>query len=239
MSTGPSYASPLRQRLRRLLRPALLGTLRSTVPRSDVWGFDRGTPVDRFYIERFLRAHAVDIRGRTLEVMDDAYTRRFGTAVARADVLDIDAGNPRATVVVPDLAAADAIPDDAFDCFVLTQTLQLVFDVRAALGHVHRVLRPGGTLLLTVPCVSRIVDHLWRDTDYWRFTPASLGRLVREAFGPDAEVEVRGHGNVLACVAFMAGIAHEELPRRRLERDDDRFPLVVTARAVKAGGAPR
>ena len=161
-------ASPLARRLR---RPSLLGAM-GVRPLSTEWGFDRGTPVDRYYIERFLAAHSADIRGRTLEVKSAEYARRFGSAVTQADILDIDASNRDATVVA-DLAVGDGIPERAFDCFVLTQTLQLIYDVREAIVQCHRLLRPGGVLLVTVPIVSRIVPRYGLTTDYWRFTPAS------------------------------------------------------------------
>lgn len=221
----------LRQRLRRLRRPAWLGTIRRTTPLSDSWGFERGTPVDRYYIEQFLAQESHHIRGRVLEVADSGYTRRFGHGVERNDVLDIDASNPAATFIA-DLAAADAIPSDTFDCFILTQTLQYVFDLQAAVRHVHRVLRPGGTVLCTVPSVSRI-GRRYLDNEYWRFTAASSSRLFREAFGDEA-VEVRARGNVLASVAFLMGMASEELSERELESDDVFFPLVVTIQASKA-----
>ncbi len=227
---APAWRARLRQRLARLRRPALLGALRRARPLSDHWGYDRGTPVDRYYIERFLAAHAADVRGRALEVMNADYVRRFGGArVTRADVLDIDAANPNATVVA-DLAAADAVPGGQFDCFVLTQTLQLVYDVHAAVRHAHRLLAPGGVLLATVPVVSRIATGA--APDYWRLTAPACERLFGDAFGA-GRVEVRAHGNVLAAVAFLAGAACEELPRGALDADDPDFPLLVTVRARK------
>ena len=143
------------ERRRRMLRPAWFGTLRRTTPLSDHWGYDRGTPIDRFYIESFLQEHRKDIRGRVLEIKDSTYTDRFGRDVTQRDVLDIDPTNPRATIVA-DLAAANAIPADQFDCFVLTQTLQFIYDTRAAVASAYRLLRPGGVLLATVPAISRI-----------------------------------------------------------------------------------
>jgi SAM-dependent methyltransferase len=221
----------LRQRLRRLRRPAWLGTVRRLQPLSDHWGFERGTPVDRYYIERFLDQEKYRIRGRVLEVADSRYTRRFGRDVDRADILDVDATNPAATFVA-DLTAADSVPTDAFDCFILTQTLQYVWDLRAAIRHVHRILRPDGAVLCTVPAMSRI-GRTYLANEYWRFTAASAARLFGEAFG-DENVEVRTRGNVLASVAFLMGMAREELSTRELESDDPFFPLIVTVRADKA-----
>ena len=221
----------LRERLRRLLRPALLGPLRRLTPLSDDWGYDRGTPVDRYYIERFLEAHRGDVRGRVLEVKNGDYTAQYGAVVERSDVLDVDPTNPRATVVA-DLAAADGVPADAYDCFVLTQTLQYIYDTRAALGHAHRILRPGGVLLATVPAVSRIDPVAGVERDFWRFTAAGCTALFGGAFGA-GRVEVSAHGNLFATVAFLSGMAREELSERELRTDDPYFPLVVTVRAVK------
>jgi SAM-dependent methyltransferase len=220
-----------RRRLERLRRPAWLGTIRRTTPLSDHWGRERGTPVDRYYIERFLAEERDVIQGHVLEVMSAEYTERFGAAVERRDVLDIDPANEAATIVA-DLAAADAVASDLFDCFILTQTLQYIYDVRAAVEHAHRILRPGGTVLCTVPVVSRIA-RLQLESEYWRVTPAGCSRLFGDVFA-GGDIAVRGHGNVLTAVAFLVGMAVEELSSRELHRDDPFFPLLVTVRATKA-----
>jgi SAM-dependent methyltransferase len=212
------------RRRRRLLRPAWPAALRRIRPVSDFWGFDRGTPLDRYYIEGFLAEHREDIRGHVLEVQDSSYTDRFGSGVVNRDVLDIDPANPRATIVA-DLAASTSMPAGAFDCFILTQTIHLIFDLPAAVRSCHDVLRPGGVLLVTAPTVSRV-----RSGDFWRFTPASLGRLLEGAFG---QVSVQAYGNVLAATTFLSGMAKEEVPRRLLDEHDQHFPVIVAARAVK------
>lgn len=225
------WAGPLRQGLRRLLRPVRLGVFRRARPLSDFWGFDRGTPVDRYYIESFLAAHREDVKGRVLEVQDSRYTDRFGTGVEHRDVLDIDASNPRATIVA-DLTAANGVPENAFDCFILTQTLHLIYDFRAALRHAHRALKPGGVLLATLPSVSR-VSRGAAETDCWRVTPVAASIFFGQVFGPE-RVTVHAYGNVLTAIAFLSGMAHEELSRRDLEARDDAFPVIVAVRAVKA-----
>jgi SAM-dependent methyltransferase len=226
-----TMAPKQRQRLlQRLRRPAWLGTIRRTTPLSDHWGYDRGTPVDRYYIEQFLKEHRQDIHGRVLEVKDSDYTDRYGSDVDRRDVLDIDPSNPRATIIA-DLSAADAIQSDQFDCFVLTQTLQLIYDTRAAMTHAHRILRPGGTLLVTVPTISRIAPR-WPQSDYWRFTTASCSALFGNVFGAE-QVSIYSYGNALTAICFIMGVAHEELSRRELETHDQYFPVMIAVRAVK------
>src|SRR5262249_27189682 len=125
------------------------GDLRRTSPISRVFGFDRGRPVDRYYIEGFLARNAECVRGRVLEIGDDSYTRSFGAdRVIRRDVLSVVDTNPRATII-GDLSNAPHIASNTFDCIILTQTLHLIYDVRAALATLHRILKPGGVLLAT------------------------------------------------------------------------------------------
>jgi hypothetical protein len=203
----------------------------NTHPMSDSWGFERGTPVDRYYIERFLERNADGIRGDVLEIKSSAYTDRFGRGVGSRTVLDIDATNPQATLI-GDLADPAQLPAERFDCFILTQTLQLIYDMHSAIQGAHTVLRSGGTLLVTVPCISRVVPRYGLESDFWRFTPASCRRLFGNAFGA-TQVTVEPVGNVGAAVAFLRGAAMEELPRHVLDANDPYFPVIITVRAVK------
>jgi hypothetical protein len=97
------------------------GDLRRLTPISRAFGFERGQPVDRHYIEQFLAQHAADIHGRVLEIGDDHYMRHFGgDRVQQADVLDLPREDGQATIVA-DLQEADHIPGAAFDCIIFTR----------------------------------------------------------------------------------------------------------------------
>lgn len=208
------------------------GDLRRTEPIDRYFGWDRGTPIDRWYIERFLASHRADIRGRVLEVGDATYTRRFGEdRVTRSDVLHVDPEAPEATIVA-DLAKADHIPADAFDCIILTQTLQLIFDVRTAVATLHRILAPGGVVLATVPGISQVDRGEWSDTWYWSFTAQAARRLFETRFAA-ADVTVEQHGSVLSAVGLLQGLASHELAESELAADDDAYPVFVGIRAVK------
>lgn len=213
------------------------GSLRRLVPFSRDWGSSRGLPIDRYYIEQFLSAHAADIRGRVLEIKDDTYTRKFGgERVTRSDVLHKVEGNPMATIVA-DLTCADGLSSDSFDCIICTQTLQFIYDVKAAIATLHRILKPGGVLLVTVPGISHIsrydMEH-WGD--YWRFTTLSACLLFEEAF-PTANVTVRAYGNVLSAIAFLHGLASGELRQKELDSLDPDYEVLIAVRAVKPEAA--
>jgi glycosyltransferase involved in cell wall biosynthesis len=229
------FATRATRRIRRAI-PVRFGSLRRLEPVSRSFGFDRGTPVDRFYIDRFLDAHRALIRGRVLEIADDAYTRRFGgERVDKSDVLHIRNAHPGVTIVA-DLVDAPQIPADTFDCVIITQTLQLIFDVPAALRTLARILKPGGVALITLPGISQIEDDAWRDTWFWGFTGPSAQRLIGAAF-PGGGVEVEVQGNVLAACAFLQGIAARELRESELLHYDPSYPVAIMVVATKAGGS--
>jgi SAM-dependent methyltransferase len=213
-------------------RPPKLGDLRRVTPIDPNWGFERGTPIDRVYVEDFVRAHAADIRGRVLEIAAPDYTTRFGRGVRHVDILMATDGNPQATIV-GDLTDAPQIPSDALDCAIVTQTLQFVYDVRAALATLHRVLAPGGVLLATVPGITKLSppeDEQFGE--WWHFTARSAQRLAEEAFGA-GNVEARSYGNVLSAAGFLYGLAASDLTLDELAAHDRLYEVIVGVRAVK------
>jgi peptidoglycan/xylan/chitin deacetylase (PgdA/CDA1 family)/SAM-dependent methyltransferase len=223
-----------RARLDEAGKPALrFGDLARTTPFSDMWGLERGRPIDRVYVEAFLERHAADIRGHVLEVKDGGYTRQYGgDRVTAVSVLDIDASNPAATIV-GDLTLPETLGDDRFDCVVLTQVLNVIADAKAALASALDALKPGGVLLCTVSALNRVSGEPGgQDGDYWRFTEAGLRHLCADLLPPPA-FEVGSHGNVLSCTAFLYGLAAHEVATEDLAATDPAFPLIVTLRAVK------
>lgn len=209
--------------------------LRRVTPISGAWGADRGQPIDRYYIERFLATHTLDIQGHVLEFKDSVYTVRFGgNRVVKSDVLHRDEGNPRATIVA-DLVSAERIPSDTFDCIICTQTLHFVFEVQAATRTLHRILKPGGVLLATVPGISQLAHPAAGESwsDFWRFTQHSVRCLFEHVFSPTS-ITVKTWGNVLTAVAFLHGLAAEELTQDELDYVDTDYPLLTEVRAVKA-----
>ncbi len=210
------------------------GDFNRTTPFSKAFGYERGGPVDRYYIENFLQRNAPFIKGRVLEIGDNAYTLQYGgSKITKSDVLHVEEGNPNASFY-GGLSDAPQIPDNAFDCIILTQTLQFIYHYREALQTCYRILKPGGRLLLTVPGISHIDHGEWKEIWYWSFTRNAMAKLLGDHF-PEANTEVTAFGNVQVAAAFLYGMGLPELTKEQLDYSDTHYQVIVTAVAVKPG----
>ncbi len=209
-----------------------IGNRRRLTPVSGMWGMDRGTPIDRHYIEAFISQNAKDVHGRVLEIEDDRYTKAYGSDVTQGDILHVSDRYSGVTIVA-DLTSGEGIPSGLFDCIIITQTLQLIYDFRSAIATLHRILKPRGVVLATFPGISQIAREegaSW--TDHWRFTKASSEKIFSEVFGRE-NVAVQTYGNVLASAAFLYGLAVEELREWELDFHDPEYEMSIGVRAVK------
>lgn len=238
-SSSRSRFSDQRPQVERRRRHAGIGSgpdlLRRTTPvNRDDYGESRGLPIDRYYIEKFLAAHAADVQGHVLDFGDDTYARKFGgNKTTKIDVLHLSADNPRATIVA-DLARGEEIPSGTFDCILCTQVLHRIYDIEAAVHTLHRVLKPGGVVLVTDPGIQKIDSlDLQNNEECWRFTSLCLRRLFEEVF-PKCHVNVAAYGNVLAAVSFLHGFAVEDMRRQDLDCFDPDFEVSIALRAVKS-----
>ncbi len=215
------------------VRLVRFGNLRRLKPISPDWGMERGQPIDRYYIERFLGQHAMDIQGRVLEIGDNTYTRRFGQErVAESVVLHVAEQKEHVTLI-GSLTDKQTVPSNSFDCLVVTQTLQAIFDIQAAIETIFHGLKPGGVALVTIPGISKISRY---DMDrwgyYWSFTTRSIEMLFSAVF-PAEYLQIEAHGNVLSAISFLHGLASQELRQKELDYCDPDYELLITVRAVK------
>ena len=234
MTINTATISTLSRRVvNRLRRPPVgwvrFGSLRRLEPVSRSYGWDRGQPIDRYYIETFLAGHGALITGAVLEIGERVYTERFGHGVSRSDMLHVS--RAEGATYVADLTDAPELPDDTYDCVILTQTLQFIYDMNAALRTIRRVLKPGGVLLCTVPGISQLADGDWNDSWYWSLSKNSVTRLLEPLF--PAAVTVQVYGNVLSATALLQGLAARELRPRELDTVDPEYPVIVAALARK------
>ena len=195
---------------RRALNPIRVTLNSQEQPITRSFGLYRGTPIDRRYIEQFLKKNKDYIRGDLVEVGENRYSGRLGTNVNSISLLSANHSSTAGTISA-DLAVLESLPAEQFDCFICTQTLNFIFDVQSAVHGVRRILKPGGVALCTVSGASQISRYdMNRWGDYWRFTEASLTKLFEPVFGNSFSIE--GYGNLLAATSLLSGISVEDLP---------------------------
>lgn len=206
--------------------------LRSVRPVSRTFGLDRGTPIDRYYIEKFLNENRADITGRVLEVAENYYSRKFGSQVDVYEILHVER-NSQATIV-GDLTKSETLPSNQIDCFICTQVLNFIFDFQKAIEGAHQILKPGGVVLATVSGISQVSRY---DADrwghFWSFYPQGIEQAFKKVFGEN-NVEVQTLGNSLTAISFLKGVALEELNTEELDFQDADYPVSITIRARKS-----
>lgn len=223
--------SPIRAVVMKSIKPNskyFLAT-RRLQPLSNKFGYDRGKPIDRYYIEKFLEENKKYISGRCLEIVDNAYTVKFGgKKVTKSDVLDNNPKNFEADIH-GDLKNLTMVKENTYDCIILTQVLGLIDNYEAAVRECKRILKPGGAIIFTSGCFSPTFDI---NQNYWRFTSASVKYIFGKFFNKN-KLFVKTYGNVLVGQCFWVGLAQEELSKKELEYNDPRYPCIVVARAIK------
>lgn len=226
------FVKYLRIILQAFRRPIIVGRI-ATKPISNDFGLSRGTPIDRYYIESFLKENESDIKGTALEIAENTYIRRFGCGVTSFEVLHVDKSNRKATII-GDLTQPETLPEKMVDCFICTQTLNFVFDVRRAIEGCFRLLKDGGVFLGTVSGISQISRYdMDRWGDYWRFTDLSLKKLFAEYFR-ESNITIQTFGNVFAANAFLQGIAFEDVEDKSLlDVNDPDYQVTLGIRAVR------
>jgi FkbM family methyltransferase len=196
------------------------------------FGFDRGTPIDRIFIDQFLSQNRDFIRGTVLEIAESKYAKQFGSGVTEIDVLHAAAGNPKATII-GNLETGENIPENRYDCIILTQTLHVIYDYRSVIKNCRKALKEDGVLLLTAPGISQISRYdMDRWGDYWRFTTLSLKKSIGEQFGEE-NVNVINFGNYQLAAEFLNGRAAEEVPSEAFANTDDDYQLLLGVTAVR------
>lgn len=199
----------------------------SNKPVSKRFGGERGKPIDRIYIERFLAENQDKISGTVMEMADSRYTEMFGNNVDKSLILHLNGWGKG--VIRGDLETGEGIPENSVDCFICTQTIQFIYDIHSAVRNIYKMLKPGGVALVTAHCLGQISlydYHNWGE--YWRFTDQSMRRLFAEVFDED-RITVCSWGNMKTAIAYQYGLCAEDLRAEDFEFQDEQYPVIVTA----------
>ena len=207
------------------------GSKINVCPISSKFGFDRGTPIDRYYIEKFLTENSNYIKGNLLEIADSNYSKKYATGSKNIfNVLTFDNPPEDCSVIVGDLSKPETLPNNVMDCFICTQTYNFIYDVKKAIESSYKMLKKDGVLLATVSGISQISRY---DMDYWRFTDLSIRKFLMEFFDED-KISIKVYGNSIAASAFLQGISIEDFDNQKiLEEIDMNYQLIIGIVAKK------
>lgn len=103
------------------------------------------------------------------------------------------------------------LADASVDTALLTEVLEHCPDAGAVLREVHRVLRPGGFLFLTVPFIWPIHDV---PHDEFRYTPFSLRRILEGAGFPHPSIEATGGRHAMLAAVLGLWVRRRALTSR-------------------------
>lgn len=200
------------------------------------FGVSRGSPVGRFYVDEFIQKNACYVHGRCLEFGENRY-RFFFSRSDLYEVISIYSG-PGVDYVC-DIHAPTSLPIGVYDAVICTQVFEHLREPLLAAAMIHRLLKPGGVLLLTAPFINNIHGD---PSDYYRYTPEGL-RYVLERTGFTIE-ELEFGGNSLVSTGSLLGMVQEDFTRAELMAKDPAYPYNILIRARKppnslaATGAP-
>lgn len=186
-------------------------------------GCDRGTPIDRVFIERFLSDNSQLIQGNFCEIGDNYYTEKYSKSGSNSIIFTADASAEGSNIIIGDLQTGKGCITRSVDCFILTQTLPFMFDIHSAVQNIVSMLKPGGVALVTVGGISSISQYDYsRWGHFWGFTEKSLVELFERTREVEC-LEYKSYGNAKLASAFLYGLAKEDF-----EYNDKDVPVIIS-----------
>jgi SAM-dependent methyltransferase len=201
-------------------------------PYSRAFGCERGTAVDRIYIEHFLEKHKTDIKGIVMEIASSSYIERFGgDRVAKKHVLHVKGWGKDA--IRGNLETGEGLTENMLDCLICTQTLQYIYNLKDTAKNIYNILKPGGVALITVPGIKALSEYDNKNWgEKWSFTSKSLAETFEPVFGSD-NVEINSYGNVKIAVAYLYGLCAQDLDSSDFDYNDEMYPFLLTVRVKR------
>lgn len=151
---------------RRFFSPILYSQYRVTLP----------------LIQRFATGKLIDVGCGAMP-----YRALIIPLVKRYDTLDL---YPQMqTTFVGDVHNMPMVSDAVYETVLCLEVLEHLADPPRALKEIHRILKPGGTLILSVPHLSRLHEQ---PHDYFRFTHYGISALLARSGFECVVIEKRG-----------------------------------------------
>ena len=152
-----------------------------------------------------------ELSGRVLDIgAKDGHASymRFFRQSPGTEIVLADRFPPAPHVVEADLERALPFAAHSFDTVLAMNVLYLVYNLKNAFSEMARILKPGGTLIGSVPLLYKAIPE---PIEYFRFSAAALERLAYDAGLQDIHVVPLGWGPLSTAASLVASVA--PLPR--------------------------
>ena len=214
--------------INRLLFRSRIDDRERTHPINDNFGYNRGTPIDRFYIRQAIDGYSENIKGTVLEIGGRQYTEAYSKTDPKDSFILNYIPMPGSNVIVGDLCDCSSLEGRKFDTFVCTQTLNFIYDFKSAIDTSYELLNAGGYFIGTVASVSNISKYdNSRWGDFWRFTKKGMEAVLAES--KFEIIDIKGFGNVLAAKAMFDGFVVEDFDNNELLNfTDSGYPVIIS-----------
>jgi SAM-dependent methyltransferase len=150
--------------------------------------------------------------GTALEVLDVGGRYQPYRPLLNGKLKSYVALDVQTTEFVNVVGSGERVPfkDESFDLVIATQVFEYFQRPHKAATEVHRVLRAGGTLLISVAaCAPRFVDE-----ECWRYTP----RALRSVLAPFSQITIRPEVTSLGAVCRLTNLfLHDSLKLKPLQ----------------------
>lgn len=198
-------------------------------PSSTRFGLERGKPIDRVFIEKFLADNKEYIHGTVIEIGDNRYMSQYAQLIENPVIMHVNGWGG----MKGNLATGEGIVDNYADCLICTQTLQHIYDIQPCIENIYRLLKPGGTALITNGYIGELSMYDYKNWgEFWKFTDMTAEKLFSRSFD-NSKINVNAYGNVKAAIGFLYGMCAEDMPNDVFEYSDSQYPMIVAVRATK------
>lgn len=201
---------------------------------SNDFGFSRGNPIDRYYIENFLKKNQNDFVGESLEFGTDFYLKKFNRGITSFNIFtSLKDKSKNKNLTKGDLTIVKNLPEEKYDLIVCTNVLNFIYDINLAIKGLHKMLKINGVCLVTIAGFSTHVSRYDMDRwgDYWRLSEKSAYKAFKKNnFIID---ECKSFGNVKLAIAQMNGFSVEDIKSEILNKIDNDYQMIITLRIRK------
>ena len=205
------------------------GDLRRMVPVCSRFGFSRGSPIDRYYLDQFIEKIRPLVHGDVVEIGGKDENGRLYQFEHAVRYRGFDMFEDPDISLVGDAHDPNALAEAQLDTIIAFNVLEHCPKPWIVIDNMRRWLKPDGLALVMVPSCQRL--HRMPE-DYWRPLPAALIHL----FTTWADCELHVYGNPSTAIAAMLGIAVEELSVGELDAYHPDYPVTTCVIAKKSDG---